>query len=99
MSVGVKRTLATLKDPGFQEEREWRVVMVFEPSDSEDVKFRATPMAIVPYREWSFPLDAIRSIRVGPGQYLDVREEGVRRLLESLRSEIPVVRSQIPLRT
>ena len=56
-------------------------------------------MAIVPYIELDLPLEAIVSIRVGPGNNVDVREAGVRRLLQALGSKAEVVRSDLPLRT
>ncbi|MDQ6855008.1 MAG: DUF2971 domain-containing protein [Actinomycetota bacterium] len=97
--------LARIKHPGFAEEREWRLVAAFEIFDEpigqvedERTKFRSTPMAIVPYIELDLPLDAIVSIRVGPGTNVDVREAGVRRLLKALGSRAEVLQSDLPLR-
>ena len=86
--------LATVKHPGFLEEKEWRLVAAFRqyqqgpnPFDTnEPPLFRNTDMAIVPYIEVPFPKSAIVSIRVGPGKSSDVRAAGVRRLLNSLGS-------------
>jgi len=99
--------LATLKNPGFREEEEWRLFAAFDryqqgpmvdPASHEPTRFRSTPMAIVPYIEVQLPSDAIATVRVGPGNSTDVREAGVRRLLRSLGSNATVLRSDVPLR-
>lgn len=99
MALRLTAMLAGVKHPGFEEEREWRVVAAFEYEASELVKFRSTPMAIVPYIEVPMPKEAIVSIRVGPGRHVDVREAGVRRLLKTVGCEAPVRHSEVPLRT
>jgi hypothetical protein len=53
---------------------------------------------IVPYIEIPFPLDAVATIRVGPGPHVDVREEGVRPLLHAVGCGADVRRSEVPLR-
>ena len=99
--------LATIKNPGFHEEKEWRLFAAFEPGQQGPMvdpashgatRFRSTPMAIVPYMEVQLPSDAIVTVRVGPGNSTDVREAGVRRLLNSLGSNAKVLRSDVPLR-
>jgi len=42
-----------MKNPGFVEEREWRVVCAFRPEDGSppQIRFRATPRGLVPYVE------------------------------------------------
>jgi hypothetical protein len=98
MALRLTALLAGVKHPGFQEEREWRVVAAFE-EDPKFVEFRSTPMAIVPYIEIPLPMDAIVTIRVGPGRHVDVREAGVRRLLRKVGCNAPVEHSEVPLRT
>jgi hypothetical protein len=99
--------LATIKNPGFYEEKEWRLFAAFDryqqgpivdPVSHEPTRFRSTPMAIVPYIEVQLPSDAIVTVRVGPGSSTDVREAGVRRLLECLGLNATVLRSDVPLR-
>jgi len=99
MALRLTAMLAGVKHPGFQEEREWRVVAAFEEEYLGLAKFRSTPMAIVPYIEVPLPKDAIVGIRVGPGRHVDVREAGVRRLLRTVGCEVPVKHSEVPLRT
>lgn len=99
MALRLTAMLAGVKHPGFQEEREWRIVAAFEYEAAELVKFRSTPMAIVPYVEVPLPKEAFVAIRVGPGQHVDVREAGLRRLLSMVGCEAPVLHSEVPLRT
>jgi hypothetical protein len=99
MALRLTTMLAGVKHHGFQEEREWRVVAAFEYEVSELVRFRSTPMAIVPYIEIPLPMDAIVTIRVGPGRHVDIREAGVRRLLRTVDCQAPVRHSEVPLRT
>ncbi len=98
MALRLTAMLAGVKHPGFQEEREWRVVAAFE-YEGPKLKFRSTPMAIVPYIEVPLSKDAIVTIRVGPGRHVDVREAGVRGLLRTVGCEAPVLHSEVPLRT
>lgn len=105
-ALEVSALLATVKDPAFRQEEEWRLLAALEPEGPAGgpgapeslVKYRSTSMAIVPYIELPFAIDAIRSIRLGPGNYGDVREAGVRKLLASLGSSAAVSRSEVPLR-
>lgn len=91
--------LALVKHLGFHEETEWRIFAAFNPDYSPPpVHFRPTPIAIVPYIELKLPPDAIVSVRVGPGATADVREAGVRQLLNSLGSKATVYRSEVPFR-
>jgi hypothetical protein len=98
--------LATVKHPGFAEEREWRMVASWggiAPGHMADdrrapLRFRATPMAIVPYLALPLLTDAIKAVRVGPGRYGDIRVTGVRKLLEALGLDASIVRSDVPLR-
>jgi hypothetical protein len=106
MALQLTSMLATIKHPSFEEEREWRLYTAFQsrsPSDFDStrdpIKFRSTPMAIVPYIEVPFDLSAIKSVRVGPGVYSEVRELGVRQMLLTIGSEAEVLISGVPLRT
>jgi Protein of unknown function (DUF2971) len=99
MAARLASMVATVKHPGFKEEREWRIVSTFESENPQLVRFRSTPMAIVPYIEVPLPKDAFISVRVGPGRHVDVREEGVRRLLAAVGCEAAVCHSNLPLRT
>jgi hypothetical protein len=99
MAVRLTRMLAEIKHPGFSEENEWRFVIASEGEDPDSVQFRATRMAIVPYVEVAIAESAIVGVRVGPGHYVETRQEGIRRLFRALRRDTPVTCSEIPLRT
>ena len=98
MTLRIEAMLASLKHPGFEEEREWRFISVYANFPGEDVKFRVSRLAIAPYIEIELPPEAILSVRVGPGAHSDLRREGVCRLVEALGIAADVSVSQIPLR-
>jgi hypothetical protein len=88
--------LATVKDPAFAEEREWRMIAMGWVGDGG---FRAGPFGIVPYMTVEFPLSAVAEIVVGPGQFPEMRKAGVERMLSKYRMEGVEVRlSAAPFR-
>jgi hypothetical protein len=99
MALQLSAMLAGVKNPGFREEREWRLIAAFEAGDIDIAKFRLTPMAIIPYIEIPFPRDAVMSITVGPGRHALLRKLGVERLVRTLSCNPPVICSDLPLRT
>jgi hypothetical protein len=99
MALQLSAMLAGVKNPGFREEREWRLIAAFEAGDIDIAKFRLTPMAIIPYIEIPFPRDAVMSITVGPGRHAVLRKLGVERLVRTLSCDPPVICSDLPLRT
>ncbi len=99
MALRLSTLLGAIKHPGFSEEREWRVIAAFERHQLEGIQFRSSSMAIVPYIEIAFPYDSIVSVRVGPGRHVEVRQQGVQRLLRSLGYDAEVLCSDVPLRT
>jgi hypothetical protein len=63
------RGLASIKDPGFREENEWRLYALPRGSFTAE-KFRALPSgAIAPYVEVPLPLSALKRIIIGPGAF------------------------------
>ncbi|MCD4849659.1 DUF2971 domain-containing protein [Arthrobacter sp. AK01] len=96
----VVRLLAQVKNPGFREEREWRLVNISD--DSRDLHFREGYSALIPYKTHPFPSDAILSITIGPGGNRPLRERSVRQMVEKFypdrRWDIKVTASQVPLR-
>lgn len=96
-AMEIRTIVASVKHPSFAEEREWRVIVSME--DDVTTLFRATNRAIIPYVKVSLPLDALVSVRVGPGNNTGVRKEGVSRLLRRVGSAASVVVSEIPLRS
>lgn len=90
--------LASIKDPAFAEEREWRLVLITHPSAPE-IQFRANQLGLVPFLPVPVPVDAIKEIVVGPGANQPARKRGVRRFLASLDlSNVDVRCSAAPFR-
>lgn len=96
--------LATVKHPGFSEEREWRLFAVYQPyqqrpEGQKPTLFRATGKALVPYITIDMPREAVVSIGVGPVDSPDLRVAGVKRLLAHYGMTAAVLTSEIPYRT
>lgn len=79
--------LASVKDPAFREEQEWRIVV---SSERTGVRFRQTPVSIAPYVVLQLPTDALRAVIVGPGPHADLRRDAVERLVTGRRFEFLV---------
>ncbi|MDZ4276795.1 MAG: DUF2971 domain-containing protein [Erythrobacter sp.] len=58
--------LFTLKNPAFQEENEWRLLLVDYPSSIENIGFRESNSLLSPYVEVPFDADLISTICLGP---------------------------------
>ncbi len=57
------QSLMRFKNPAFREEREWRMICLPAP---QLLRFRVIGTRLVPYCELRFPMEAIRTIRLGP---------------------------------
>jgi Protein of unknown function (DUF2971) len=90
----LERYCALLKDPGFKEEGEIRLVVPdFNISGDYEVKFRARNDLIVPYIEvdLSKSWDTIFSeIIVGPGPDREIRKRNIEHFLTLLQVAVPV---------
>lgn len=91
----VLRMLASVKNPGFKEEQEWRTIVsshlnrsrygsaAFPPEHASfDLLFRSGPVGLVPYVARPFNPDAVVSVTVGPGANQTLRKRAVSQLLE-----------------
>lgn len=96
----VLRLLAQIKNPGFREEREWRLLNISD--DRTDVRFREGYSALIPYKTHSFPPEALVSITIGPGGNRPLRERSVHQMVERFHPDrkwdITVNASRVPLR-
>lgn len=97
------RLLARMKSPAFEEEREWRVIIIRFTFDQGKVRFRVAPSGIfIPYFPFFFKKDgvkAVREVRHGPtvNPTLAVRSAGG--LLNHLGyTDVKLSGSAIPLR-
>jgi hypothetical protein len=84
--------LASIKNPAFEEEREWRLVLV---TDQHQPSFRTGPLGVTPYISLCYPTDAIAEVIVGPGRDQQLREQGMRLLIGE---EVSVRPSSAPFR-
>lgn len=100
--INVLRVLATVKNPGFAEEREWRTVTTshynkrkygaaaFAPEKEHfRLEFRSGGLGIVPYVARKFPAEALVSVTIGPGGDNLLRRRALIQLIEeSLPAEV-----------
>lgn len=88
--------LASVKDPAFQEEREWRLIA---KGRFQHGSFRTSPVGFVPYVHLAFPPSAVAEVIVGPGRESEPRIAAVERLLlrHGMR-EVKVSESKAPFR-
>jgi len=66
----------------------------------EDVSFRTKKNFLVPYLKVKLPLDAIKTINIGPSPYQDIAEESICMFLASkgLIDKVEIMKSPIPYR-
>lgn len=98
-------TAALHKDSAFSEEAEWRM---YQPSVAnpgrQPILFRAGTVGVIPYISIPFqksPAETtISSIMIGPGLDFEVRERGLRKLLDALSYPrgTKILRSRAPYR-
>jgi hypothetical protein len=97
----VSRLLPQFKHIGFQDEREWRIVVQHKTLRSE-VQFRASGNVVVPYINLDLAqgedLLPIKYIRIGPGKEQELTKRSIELYLESKGYEIDVRLSAIPYR-
>lgn len=98
-AIRALEALASIKDAGFREEREWRLTFVRPPKLKDcEVKFRQGASSLVPYIELQVPDGAVREIVVGPGDNREVQVMAVQRLLEEKGLDAKVKLSGVPYR-
>ena len=85
------------KHSGFEDEREWRLVVQHEKVRST-VSFRANRNVLVPYINLGTSPLPLKYIRVGPGANLDLTERSIAVFLKAKGYAVPVKRSRVPFR-
>ena len=83
------------KDKSFYSEAEWRV-----HDFNFETKFRVNNNVIIPYREIRLPIDALKSITIGPKCDYDKNLFSIQRLLKSKISpfqKVKIIKSTVPL--
>jgi len=102
-SMKILPKLAKIKNPGFSEEKEWRLLRQYAVVDlnrnKTELKFRPSQMGPISFVEIEFPKNAVTEIVIGPGTQMDSRELAVRNLLSYFDYRNVVVRpSTVPFR-
>ncbi|MFK3672422.1 DUF2971 domain-containing protein [Leifsonia aquatica] len=77
----VVNLLSRIKNPGFREERESRLVALLA-HDPSRLSFRATASGLAPYLECPFPPEALVEVVVGPGERQDVHALAARQAID-----------------
>jgi hypothetical protein len=99
---------AQIKDPAFEQEKEWRIAQIVITDYVDDhnrLLFRDSPQGVLPYVNFNLA-DAsgrlpLASVIVGPGGNIDQRIRAVTGMLATLRydmSTIKVIPSRVPFR-
>lgn len=78
--------IATFKNEGFYEEKEWRLIKTKDEKDK--YKFRVRNGILIPYFEIEFPVEAIKRVWIGPMQNQELSKASVEMLLKSLKQDI-----------
>ncbi len=98
----------TFKDPSFHEEREWRLVLDTNPSNTQEVMHREGKSMIVPCVEFKLPKDKknkdqplmIKEVMIGPTPHKELSRLSVHQLLKKNKiSPCEVTLSKIPYRS
>lgn len=101
---GLGRLVARMKSQAFEEEHEWRVIIIRFSFDTGHVQFRVAPNGIVvPYLPWRFRKEgvkAVRQVRHSPAVNPTLALASLGVLLTNLGyRDVKIVGSAIPLRT
>lgn len=83
--------LFTIKNPSFQEEKEWRLLLVDFPSNIPGMEFRESNSLLSPYLELEIADDMIASVLLGPTNPTPKRD--IEKLLSAYNIRAAVSRS------
>lgn len=83
--------LFTVKNPAFQEEKEWRLLLVDYPTKIPEMKFRENNSLLTPYLELQITDDMIASVRLGPAN--PTPERDIEKLLSAYKIDATVWKS------
>lgn len=95
--------IASVKHPGFAEEKEWRLLNQISEDDvngpDSNIKFRPSSMGPISYITLPFKMNCVREIVIGPGGNVSSRESAVRNLLDHYHfNKVRIRFSKIPFR-
>ncbi|MBH3972680.1 DUF2971 domain-containing protein [Pseudomonas aeruginosa] len=99
-------SVCLFKHESFQEECEARLVTQ-STLDNQAVYFRVKGDLIIPYQKYSFPVESVKAIHVGPMKYQDLAVSSLKSLLDKTSVAVPnnrpfqnvdIIPSEIPCR-
>jgi hypothetical protein len=95
--------LASVKNPAFSEEHEWRLLKKLSVEELKrpniDLKFRPSKMGPISYLEIDFPAKCLREIIIGPGGDTDSQRIAVSNIINYYDlHDVKIRTSNIPLR-
>jgi len=102
-SNAIGSLIARMKSPAFEEEREWRIIIIRFAFDQDRVRFRVSPSGLfVPYFPFHFKKDGVKAVREerhGPTVNPTLAIRSVGQLLTQLGyKDVKLTGSAIPLR-
>ncbi|MGA3852168.1 DUF2971 domain-containing protein [Bacillus pumilus] len=89
------------KDSCFQQEEEYRVVLIQTGGDKPSYECRVSNGTFIPYLKMGFNINDVKGITIGPKNKMDISEEGLKSFLtlnEFNVETIEINRSKIPYR-
>ncbi|MGN2430292.1 hypothetical protein [Pseudomonas syringae] len=100
------KAIASIKHPGFSEEKEWRLLLDERSEHVDSLQYRVRSDMLIPFVDVPMPLECVVAVHVGPMKYCktmayESMKEFVDKLshVRGLKVPIKVVRSSIPYRT
>lgn len=96
--------LAIIKDPGFSEEKEWRLVKAIQYREAnlgaQKISFRPSNRGPIGYIKIPIKLKSIKEIFIGPGSNVDIKHKAIDAMLQTLGlgHKIKVIDTSIPFR-
>lgn len=98
------KEIASVKHPGFSEEREWRLLIDERSQHVGNVQYRVRSDMLIPFVEVPIPLECVVAVHIGPMKYQDMAYVSMHEFITALSrhrnlgTTINVVRSAIPYR-
>jgi hypothetical protein len=81
--------LTRVKNPAFEEEHEWRVVIETPRDRTQGIAFRTSDgLGVVPYVKMGLSINALRRVVVGPGSHVEVRRAGIEQFVSSVTAAL-----------
>ncbi|MFA5824040.1 MAG: DUF2971 domain-containing protein [Thermodesulfovibrionales bacterium] len=93
------RIAPIMKDPSFQEEEEWRIVLHPPRTSIGELRFREGKSMLIPYIETTLQKQLICEIVIGPTPHEDLSRQSLKALMHSNGINCKLSKSDIPYRS